>query len=257
MIHVFLAVALSTFTINDTTYGVQRKVWLYQPPNATNLVVFVRGEAYVDPIDTPAMLDSLLAEHKIPPTIGVFVNDSDLMPADIGNRAKFDQFITHDLMPWVKTKVGKLPDAQHTTISGWSVGGLVASYVAFKHPDVFGNAISQSGAFWRGNEGSSDPAEWLTQQVRSHARVPVRYYVEVGGGETRAAPNGIVFIEANRHFRDALKAKGYEVEYLEVPNAQHEPGHWKSALPAALIFSTAPRPARASDASPPPPHSSR
>ena len=263
MIHVLLAVALSTFTVNDTAYGVQRRVWLYQPPNATHLVVFVRGATYVDPIDAPAMLDSLIAEHKIPPTSAVFIDDNDLMPADIGNRAKFDQFIAKDLMPWVKTKLGKLPDPSHTTISGWSVGGLVASYVAFKHPDLFGNAISQSGALWRGNEGASEPGEWLTQQVRDHARVPVRFYVEVGGGETRAAPNGIIFIEANRHFRDALKAKGYDVEYLEVPNAMHEPGHWKSALPAALIFSTTsspisstrPRPARASDASPPRPHS--
>jgi enterochelin esterase family protein len=96
--------------------------------------------------------------------------------------------------------------------------------------------FSQSGAYWRGNEGTSSEFEWVTQFVSSHAKLPVRFYLEVGAKETqRALGSGPVFVEANRRLVAALKAKGYDVTYREVPGAQHEPMHWRSELPAGLL----------------------
>ena len=37
-----------------------------------------------------------------------------------------------------------------------------------------------------------------------------------------------------QNLRDVLLKQGYAVTYREVPGAQHEYGHWKAALPAAL-----------------------
>ncbi len=48
-----------------------------------------------------------------------------------------------------------------------------------------------------------------------------------------------VFFEANRRFRDVLKAKGYAVTYVEVPGAEHEPGHWKTQFRLGLLNLTA------------------
>jgi enterochelin esterase family protein len=125
---------------------------------------------------------------------------------------------------------------ERTIVSGYSAGGLAAAYVAFMHPELFGNVLSQSGAFWRGNEGASEPYEWLTQQLASAPRKELRFYLEVGEMETRKAVGvGPVFIEANRRFRDALKAKRYPLTYVEAPGAQHEPGHWRSQLGPALV----------------------
>jgi len=127
-------------------------------------------------------------------------------------------------------------EARNIAAGGASAGGLAAAYVAFRHPEAIGKVLSQSGAFWRGNEGASEPAEWLTAQFKASPRLPVRFYLNIGGGETHKAANGVIFIDANRRLRDVLQAKGYTVQYSEVPNAMHEPTHWRAALPGGLLF---------------------
>jgi enterochelin esterase-like enzyme len=42
-------------------------------------------------------------------------------------------------------------------------------------------------------------------------------------------------LEANRRLRDALRAKGYDVEYHEVPNGVHSPESWRVRLPVGLV----------------------
>jgi len=114
---------------------------------------------------------------------------------------------------------------------GSSAGGLAAAYVAFRRPDLFGKVLSQSGAFWRGNEGASSPYEWLTDQFAQKPKRPLTFYLEVGSKETlRAVGVGPVFVEANRRMRDALIAKGYIVLYKEVPGGMHSPESWRLHL---------------------------
>jgi enterochelin esterase family protein len=121
-------------------------------------------------------------------------------------------------------------------VGGYSAGGLGAANVAFRHPEVFGNVLSQSGAYWRGNEGASLPGEWLTEQFRTSPRLPLRLYLEVGALETQTVVNGMVMIEVNRHLRDVLQAKGYSIHYVEVPDAHHEETHWRRAFPDAVTW---------------------
>jgi len=35
--------------------------------------------------------------------------------------------------------------------------------------------------------------------------------------------------------RDALRSKGYAVDYAEVPNGEHSPASWRERLPGALV----------------------
>jgi len=227
------AASVQSFTIRDATYGGQRRVWLYDPPGAVNLFIFLGGD-YVDELAAPAAIESLVNAKKIAPAAAVFIDTSDLRPADMANRAKFDQMITGSVVPWIRGKIGHLPTANRVTVVGASVGGLIATYLAFRHPDLFGNVLSQSGAFWRGNEGASEPEEWLTEQFRARERLPIRFYLEVGSKETVRTPSGVVFIEANRDLRDVLVSKKYDVRYVEVPDAVHNPAHWKKALPDGI-----------------------
>jgi len=223
--------AVETFAIDDTTYGLQRPVWLYKSPGTTgsarqtyNLFVFLQSE-YVNELAVPATLQKLVAAGEIPPTIAVVLDTSTERPTDIANRAKFDRFVTANLLPWLRAKLGRLPEPKNVVIAGFSVGGLTAAYIAYRHPDVFGNVLAQSGAFWRGNEGANDPPEWLTNELRNNPRLPLRFYIEVGSEETRRSPNGVIFVEANRRLRDTLAMKEYVFRYSEVPRNIHDPEH--------------------------------
>jgi len=226
------AMAVESFSIQ------QRKVWLVKSPVAfdTNtgnykLFVFLGGDLYADDLALPAVIEKLDV-----PAVAVMLGSSTDKPADVANRAKFADYVANEIMPALRAKLGRLPDAKRVIIGGWSFGGVTSSYIAFRHPELFGNVISQSGAFWRGPEGASEPKEWLTQQFRDKPKLPIDFYIEVGAAETHTAPNGVIFIEANRHLRDALVAKRYSVKYVEAPGAFHEPTHWRGALPDAVKY---------------------
>ena len=237
---------VESFTIDDTTYGLQRPVWLYRSPGTTgsaqhpyNLFVFLQKE-YVDELAVPATLQKLVASGEIPPAIAVVLDTSTERPTEIANRAKFDRFVTANLLPWLRAKLGRLPEPQHVVIAGFSVGGLTAAYLAYRHPDVFGNVLAQSGAFWRGNEGADEPAEWLTNELRNKPRLPLRFYLEVGSEETRRTPNGVIFVEASRHLRDVLARKEYVFRYSEVPRNIHDPEHLRPTLAAGIVYLSKP-----------------
>jgi enterochelin esterase-like enzyme len=85
--------AVESFTLDDTTYGLQRRVWLYKSPGTTNptkdpynLFVFLQSE-YIDELAVPATLEKLVAAGEIPPTIAVVLDTSTERPTDIANRA--------------------------------------------------------------------------------------------------------------------------------------------------------------------------
>ena len=238
--------AVESLTIDDTTYGVRRSVWLCKSPDTAgppkrpyNLFVFLQKE-YIDELAVPATLQKLVATGEIPSTVAVVLDTSTERPADIANRAKFDQFVTANLLPWLHAKLGRLPEPKNVVIAGFSVGGLNAAYIAYRHPDVFGNVLAQSGAFWRGNEGANDPPEWLTNELRNKPRLPLRFYIEVGSEETRRSPNGVIFVEANWHLRDVLAMKEYAFRYIEVPRDIHDPEHLRPTLAAGIVYLSKP-----------------
>lgn len=230
-------------TITDKTYQRTRRVWVYTPAGYDtargkdyNLIVFLDGESYLKEIPAPAILDELTADGKIAPAVAVMLDTSRDRLGDLANRTRFADFAAKELVPWIRSKWRVARDPRRVTVAGYSAGGLGAAYLAYRHPELFGNVLSQSGAFWRGNEGTSEPAEWLTEQFRHAAPIPLRFYLEVGAEEMSPAANGIIFIEANRHLRDVLRAKGYAMRYTEVSGARHEVSHWSSALPDGLVF---------------------
>jgi enterochelin esterase family protein len=88
---------------------------------------------------------------------------------------------------------------------------------------VFGNVISLSGSFWWKPEGDKE-GEWLTRLVKTSPKLPLRFYLEVGLMESYS-----IQMEANRHMRDALTARGYPVGYSEYDGG-HSFLNWSGGL---------------------------
>jgi enterochelin esterase-like enzyme len=84
--------------------------------------------------------------------------------------------------------------------------GLQALFTAFEHPETFGNTITLSGSYWWKPKDSSD-GEWLTRQIQSVPKRPIRVYQEVGLMEAQG-----VQIDTNHRMREALSAKGHASE---------------------------------------------
>jgi enterochelin esterase family protein len=99
---------------------------------------------------------------------------------------------------------------------------------------VFGNVLSQSGSFWWAPEGAVEH-EWLTSQFALSPRRELRFYLNVGLLECGPSPGSSPSqLAANRHLRDVLRARGYEVTYREL-NGGHDYIGWPAGLADGLI----------------------
>jgi len=239
---------VAEYSFASAAYGRARRLWVYTPPGYStpkatdhDLLVVFDGDQYLTEIPLPRMLDSLLAAKRIAPTVALFVDDSSGRARldDLANHQRFVTFIGDELMPWIRRNWKVTHDPHRSTVTGSSAGGLASAFLALRRSDLFGNVLSQSGAFWRGAEGSNGPPfEWLTSQYASSPKRDVRFFLDVGSTENRGAIGGTApsILDANRRLRDALRAKGYEVNYTEVPGGEHRPESWRQRLPLGLVM---------------------
>jgi enterochelin esterase-like enzyme len=223
----------------------ERRIWVYTPhgyqPNDEPypLLVLFDGDVVRGPIPFPTILDNLIDDGRIPPMVAVLV---DSLTQEVRNRelpcgAPFLEYLTDELLPWVREQYRITTDPARTIVAGQSHGGQAAAFAGLRRPDVFGNVISQSGSFWWSPDDDHEH-EWLTRQYAASERRPVRFYMDTGLLERGPAPgDGPSLLVANRHFRTILRSKGYEVEYVEF-NGAHDYACWRGSLADALIALT-------------------
>jgi enterochelin esterase-like enzyme len=233
-------------TIPSTSYPKGRHAWVYTPPGypkscqgECNLIVVFDGALYLGAMPLAEVLDSLIGMRRTHPAVAVMIDNGGPPDriTDLANSHRFAAFVADEMLPWVRERYTVTRAPARTIVAGSSAGGLGAAYLAMKYPALFGNVLSQSGAFWRGNEGSNEPPyEWLTQQFAATSKLNVRFFIDVGSRETVGALGGAApsLLDANRRLFAVLKAKGYQIDYFEVPNGQHSPDTWRGRLPLGI-----------------------
>jgi len=215
-----------------------RKIHLYRPagwqPGGANnhvLVLFDAG-AYLGRVPTPTILDNMIAAGVIPPTAALLIDNptAESRSLELPPNPDFADFLANELMPWAR-KQGISAPAARTIIGGSSYGGLASAYAALRHPEVFGNVLSQSGSYWWSPAAEED--QWLTRQFVAVRKLPVRFFLGAGLFESgRGGQPGI--LETNRHLRDVLLAKGYLVTHREVAGG-HDYLVWRGTLSDGLL----------------------
>ncbi len=215
----------------------ERGFWLYQSPEgpaeeASALLVLCDGAGHLE-LGVTDVLDTLVAHRRIPPLACLLLRHSDRNVELTCNDAFVEELVT-GLLPCVRDELRLPEDPSRTVVGGWSYGGLAAAFAGLRHPEVFGNVLSQSGSFWWAPEGAEEP-EWLTSELARAPRGNVRFHLNVGllesGPSPRNSPSQLV---ANRHLRDVLRARGYDVSYREL-NGGHDYIGWPGGLAAGLI----------------------
>jgi enterochelin esterase-like enzyme len=196
-------------------------------------------------IPTEAILDNLIAEKRIPPMVAVFVDNGpgNARSRELPCNPAFADFLNFELVPWVRRLYHVTTDPQQIVVGGSSYGGLAATYAALRHPETFGNVLSQSGSYWwtppktpGGSDfDSSAEPNWVAKQFISSPKLPVRFYMDAGSDEIDLSGKGASILVPNRHLRDVLLAKGYEVHYQEF-NGGHDYLSWRGTLADGLIL---------------------
>lgn len=215
-----------------------RAVFTYTPPGDPTgdgpfgLLVLFDAWLYHRVIPTSIILDNLVAEGLIPPLVAVIIDQPDLRDREeMVRNPPFLNFLTQELLPWVRQKYHVTTDPAESIVGGSSLSGLAAGLAGLAHPDIFGNVIMQSGAFkWNPEFGKKVPAgeeeEWLANAFASRPRLPLKFYIDVGKFEN--------LLSTNRNMRDVLQARGYPVYYQEFYGG-HNVLCWRKTLADGLI----------------------
>ena len=214
----------------------QRRLWVYLPSiHLTNpvppLVVF-DGRQYKEMLHLPEMLDYLIAQRQIPPVAALLIDNPDR--TELLCQSEFADYMANRVLPWIQDTYSITSDLCQIVAIGSSYGELAAVFLAFKHPQKFGTVLSQSGWFRWHPEG--DPEyHWLARQMAENARVPVRFWLQVGNLETaQMLDGGPTQLATNQYMRETLQAKGYRVSYQEYSGG-HDARSLGSPLAQALV----------------------
>jgi enterochelin esterase-like enzyme len=231
--------------------GNERPIWIYTPygyaagKKPYGLLILTDGGGYVNTGRVATTLDNLIAAGLIPPLVAVMV-DNPHRWRELSCNSTYADFLAQEIVPWARANYHATDRPEQTIIGGTSLGGLQAACVGLKHSEVFGNVLSQSGAFAWKPDGEKE-FEWLNRQFAASPRLPLRFSLEAGLMEgtwwwrslVPAPANGPAVIDptmlaANRNFRDTLQSKGYSVHYTEF-NGNHGMLNWRGTLASHLI----------------------
>jgi enterochelin esterase-like enzyme len=233
--------------------GNERPIWIYTPHGYAagtkpyGLLVLTDGGQYVNTVRVGTILDNLIAAGLIPPLVAVMVENPDRW-RELSCNPTYADFLAQEIVPWARANYHATDRPEQTIIGGTSLGGLQAAYVGLKHAEVFGNVLSQSGAFaWK--PAAENEPEWLNRQFAASPRLPLRFSFEAGLLEgtwwwrdlmvklPNAPPANLIDptrLAANRNFRDTLQSKGYSVHYTEFIG-NHTLFNWRGTLASHLI----------------------
>lgn len=232
---------IESYALNSTILKNRRTIEVYKPSGFTQqhtypVLFFFDGRMHQNRIPTSTILDNLIAHKQIPPSLAVFIHNPDLKTrsVELPPNERFADFMAKELLPWFHKTIGIQTKAYSNIVAGFSYGGLASSYVAFKYPQYFGAVLSQSGSFWWKPKNDKE-YEWLTSQYALSKKKNLRFFLSAGLFETKSfIPGSISLLNSNRHLRNVLLAKDYDVKYEEFSGG-HDFLSWRSILSNGLI----------------------
>ncbi|MBI3071085.1 MAG: hydrolase [Deltaproteobacteria bacterium] len=133
----------------------------------------------------------------------------------------YGTFLKDELRPAIEARFRVCRDPSDRGLAGASLGGLIAAYLAFQSPTVWGYVGSQSGSFFWADDA-------LITRAGEDPKVGVRFYLDHGCPGDNCAEN--------RDINTKLVGKGYEVKHIEESGAQHDWAYWQRRLPGLLNY---------------------
>ncbi|MFX1468297.1 MAG: alpha/beta hydrolase, partial [Promethearchaeota archaeon] len=144
---------------------------------------------------------------------------------ELSANPRFVEYIIKELLPWVRENFNITTSPSQSVVAGTSAGAIMSTFIAFKHPEIFGNVISISGSYWK-------LGEEFANQFAQNKIMPLKFYIDVGVLEA-ASPSGI--FNANRYFHTVLLEKGYPVCYTEFLGG-HDFVCFRGSIAEGLIY---------------------
>lgn len=161
----------------------------------------------------------------------------------VDSTMRYETYIAKELVNWTDQHYKTIANRNGRGITGLSMGGHGALYLAFKHPDIFGAAGSMSG----GVDIRPFPLNWdIADRLGSYARYPERWNQHTVINLTHLiTPNTLAimidcgtedfFYEVNKALHEKLLMNNIPHDFISRPG-QHDWKYWANAVAYQLMF---------------------
>jgi enterochelin esterase family protein len=195
------------------------------------LVVLLDGECFLLGMDAPRIFDDLV-RRGAPRFVAALVHNPSLSSriAEYPCNPDFPRFLADELLPELRRRY-PLVGGDRVVVGGYSYGGLAACWTGYSRPDTFTDVLALSPSLWWGS-----PHEWLTQRYAAAARMPLRFWLDVGTlevGPLGVADPSVTMLSVSRRLHEVLLERGYDVGYRERTRG-HDFVNWRQALADGL-----------------------
>jgi S-formylglutathione hydrolase FrmB len=170
-------------------------------------------------------------------------NNSWYWDSPIDPRYKYETYVSKELVEWIDGKYKTIKSPKGRAITGLSMGGHGALYLAFRHQDVFGAAGSMSGGVdirpfpnnWdmaaRLGKYAQNPDNWEQHTVINllHLLTPTSLSLIIDCGTDD------FFFKVNENLHQQLLQRNIPHDYITRPGAHNWP-YWNNAIGFQLLF---------------------
>nr|WP_321225538.1 alpha/beta hydrolase-fold protein [uncultured Psychroserpens sp.] len=235
---------ISTFKIEAPQLNTYKTIWVYTPKSyeASN-----KHYPVIYMFDAQNLFDaetSYVGEWKVDEYLDTLTNkDVIIIGIEHGNEKRLEeltpyphekhgggqgdtflQFIINTVKPHIDVAYRTQPEAEHTSIFGASLGGLMAFYATIKYPETF----SKAGVF--------SPSFWVNDKIfelASSSEIPKtsKFYFLVGSKESDS------MVPDQEKMVNLLKEKGVDennIKNIIIKGGEHNEKLWSENFPKAF-----------------------
>ena len=169
--------------------------------------------------------------------------DSWYFDSSVDSTVRYETFITKELIPYIDKQYPTRADNAHRVITGLSMGGHGALYLAIRHRDLFGAAGATSG----GVDFTPFPENWgLKKDLGDYAghkdnwenNTVIHAVNDLANGQLKLIFDCGVsdfFLTVNRNLHQKLLDKKIDHDYIERPGG-HNRDYWRNSIDYQVMF---------------------
>jgi len=229
---------IETLRINSAALADDREFQVYLPARFRKsrrypLLVVHDGPEYLQFAGMETVLNNLIHRLEIPPMIVAFTGSPRRLVEYAADEAH-SRFLVDELVPMLEERYPLLATPATRGLMGSSFGAVATLSTAWRHPDVFGNLLVQSGSFAFTDIGEHDRGptfdpvvEFVNAFRKQPGRPANRIFVSCGTYES--------MIYFNRSMVPTLQSTGMSVRYAEARDG-HNWENWRDRLREALSW---------------------
>lgn len=156
---------------------------------------------------------------------------------------QYETYVSKELVSWIDEHYKTIRDRKGRAITGLSMGGHGALYLAIRHQDVYGAAGSMSG----GVDIRPFPNNWdMAHRLGTYAKEPARWESHTVINQLHLlTPNSLAllidcgyddfFFKVNENLHEQLQYRNIPHDFIARPGA-HNWNYWSNAVLYQLLF---------------------